>query len=79
MQRKNNIMFKIGSFEQEIYSSMKNKLVSNQLENKYSFDKISKAADYLNAAAVLFEKAGMYNEATDVTEVIHNLAKYISK
>jgi len=72
-------MFKIGSFEDEIYRSMETKLVSNQLEDKFSFDKIAKAADYLNAAASLFDKAGMYSEAAEVTEVLQSLAKQLGK
>jgi hypothetical protein len=72
-------MFKTGSFEDEIYRSMETKLVSNQLENKFSFDKISKAADYLNAAASLFDKAGMYSEAAEVTEVLQGLSKQLGK
>lgn len=72
-------MFKSGSFEDEIYRSMETKLVSNQLENKFSFDKIAKAADYLNAAASLFDKAGMYGEAAEVTEVLQSLAKQLGK
>lgn len=72
-------MFKNSSFEDEIYRSMEKKLVSNQLENKYSFDKLSKAADYLNAAASLFEKAGMIKEANEVTEVLTKLARQLGK
>jgi len=72
-------MFKIGSFEDEIYRSMETKLVSNQLEDKFSFDKIAKAADYLNAAASLFDKAGMYSEAAEITEVLQSLAKQLGK
>lgn len=63
-------MFKSSSFENEIYNSMEKKLISNQLENRYSFDKLSKAADYLNEAAELFEKAGMYKEATEVVDIL---------
>lgn len=63
-------MFKSGSFENEVYNSMEKNLVSNQLETKYSFDKLSKAADYLNEAAELFEKAGMYKEAAAVVGVL---------
>lgn len=67
-------MFKNNSFEDEIYLSMEKKLASNQLENKYSFDKLAKAADYLNAAASIFDKAGMKTESAEVTKVLHNLA-----
>ncbi len=71
-------MFKSGSSSDEIYRSMEEKLSYNKLDNKYSFDKLSRAADYLNAAAELFEKAGMLKEAEAVTSVIRKLAVQIS-
>jgi len=49
-------MFKIGSFEDEICSSMEKQLVSNQLEHIHGFNKLAKAAEYLNSAAAIFEK-----------------------
>ena len=49
--------------------------MSNQLENKYSFSKIAKAADCLNAAADIFEKAGMYKEASEIIQIIKTLSK----
>lgn len=57
----------------EIYHSMQNKLVSNQLENKYAFNKVAKAADYLNNAAKLFDKAGMHKEAAEITNIIKDI------
>lgn len=71
-------MFKVSSFEDEIYRSMKQKLASSQLENKYSFDKLSRAADCLNAAAELFERAGMKKEADDVLILLRKLAVQLS-
>lgn len=71
-------MFKNSSFVDEIYHSMEKTLVSNQTENKYGFDKLSKAADYLNAAAEVFENAGMYKQANEVTEVLYGLLKQLS-
>ncbi|CAB4197103.1 hypothetical protein UFOVP1290_623 [uncultured Caudovirales phage] len=68
-------MYKIGSFEQELYESMEKKLVSNQTEAKYGFDRLSKAADFLNSAAELFENAGMHKEAKEVISVIQSLVK----
>src|SRR6185436_16032743 len=47
-------------------------------KNKYSFDKISRAADYLNSAASIFDQAGMKKEAAEITEVLSDLAKQIS-
>lgn len=71
-------MFKTASFEDEIYRSMEKTLISNQAENQYGFDKIAKAADYLNAAAEVFEKAGMYKQATEITEVLQGLLSQLS-
>ncbi len=71
-------MFKTASFEEEIYKSMEKQLVSNQLENKHGFDKLAKAADCLNAAAEIFDQAGMQEEAADVTEVLQGLAQVLS-
>jgi hypothetical protein len=66
-------MFKSSSFEDEIYRSMEKQLVATQVENNYGFDKLAKAADYLNAAAEVFEKAGMHKQASEVTEVLQEL------
>jgi hypothetical protein len=71
-------MFKTGSFENEIFRSMEKTLASNQLEAKYGFDKLAKAADYLNAAAAVFEKAGMHKQAIEVTEVLQGLLDQLS-
>lgn len=70
-------MFKYGSFEQEIYSSMERSLVANQVENQYGLNKIAKAADYLNAAAELFDNAGMHDQAAEITNVLHKLAEQL--
>lgn len=71
-------MFKKASFEDEIYRSMEKELVSNQVENKYAFNKLAKAADYLSAAAGIFEQAGMIEQSDEVMEVLHGLAKQLS-
>ena len=70
-------MFKIGSFEEEIYRSMQKQLVSSQVENKYGFDKLAQATDLLNTAATLFEEAGMLEEANEVTQVLQDLANQL--
>lgn len=70
-------MYKIGSFEDELYHSMEKSLVANQTETKHGFNKLAKAADLLNAAASLFEKAGMHEEADEVTEVLQELANQL--
>ena len=71
-------MFKIGSFEDEIFRSMEKTLVSHQVEKTHGFDKLAKAADLLNAAAQLFDKAGMHEEAAEITEVLQGLATNLS-
>lgn len=71
-------MFKIGSFESELFHSMEKSLVTSQVEHKHGFDKLAKAADYLNAAAALFEKAGMNEEADEVIKVLQQLTNKIS-
>jgi hypothetical protein len=67
-------MFKYGSIEDEIYRSMEKQLVAEQVEKKHGFNKLAKAADYLNAAASLFEQAGMSQEAKETTMVLYSLA-----
>jgi hypothetical protein len=71
-------MFKTASFEDEIYRSMEKKLVATQVENKYGFKRLAQAADYLNAAAEIFEQAGMSEQAEEVTEVLQGLAQQLS-
>lgn len=70
-------MFKIGSFEQELSSSMEKNLVVNQVEKNFGLNKLAQAADYLNNAAEIFEQAGMGDIAFDITQVIENLSKVI--
>ncbi len=67
-------MFKLGSFEEELVSSMEKGLLSNQAENKFSFDKLAKVADYLSAAAELLDDTGHIAEANMVTKVLAKLA-----
>jgi hypothetical protein len=67
-------VFKNSSFEDEIYKSMEKQLVSNQVEETHGFNKLAKAADYLNSAAEIFEQVGMRKEASEITEVLHSLA-----
>lgn len=67
-------MFKQGSFEDELYRSMETSLVKNQTENNHGFDRLAKAADLLNTAASIFDRAGMHKEAEQVTRVLQSLA-----
>lgn len=71
-------MFKTASFQDEIYRSMEKQLVSNQVEAKYGFKRLAQAADYLNAAAEIFDQAGMSEQAKEVTEVLQELAHQLS-
>lgn len=66
-------MFKSGSIENELMQSMKKQLVSNNIETKRNFKKIAKALDYLNAAAYIFDIAGMHAEAQEVTDVLQSM------
>ncbi len=68
-------MFKQSSFEDEIYRSMESSLVKTQTENHHGFSKLAKAADLLSTAAAIFDKAGLYQEADGVTQVLQSLAK----
>jgi hypothetical protein len=67
-------MFKKASFENELASSMEKELVGNQLDNKYSFNKLAKVADYLNSAAELLDDTGYGAEADMVMKVLAQLA-----
>lgn len=71
-------MFKTSSFENELYHSMESNLIGSQIEKHHGFDKLAKAADYLNAAAELFEKAGMDDEANEITEILQQIANKFS-
>lgn len=68
-------MFKQQGFEDEIIRSMENSLVKNQTENTYGLSKLAKAVDYLNDAAAIFEHAGMFEEAIQITDVLQVLSK----
>lgn len=68
-------MYKQGSFEDEIYRSMETSLVKTQTETTHGFNKLAKAADLLSTAAEIFDKAGMTQEADDITAILQSLAK----
>ena len=67
-------MFKQGSFETEIRSSMESNLRDKALESKFAFSKLSRAADHLSHAAELFERAGMTKEAEEALGLLNKLA-----
>lgn len=68
-------MFERGSFADEISRSMDKSLVKTQTENTYGLSKLAKAVDFLNDAATIFERAGMFSEAAQVTEILQALTK----
>lgn len=65
---------KISSFEQELIKEMQTNLISNQAENSFSFNNLSKAADYLNNAAELFDDVGMNKHAEAITKILEKIA-----
>lgn len=72
-------MFKSASAADELLQSMEKNLVGNQVETKYGFSKLAKAADLLNTAASIFEQAGMHEEAEGVTQVLQDLAQDLKR
>lgn len=71
-------MFKSGSIEKELMSSMEKELVDIQFESQHGFGKLAKAVDHLNAAATIFDKAGMTSVASDITDVLESLLRKVS-
>lgn len=67
-------MFNDDDISNEIYKSMEKQLVSNQLENKYAFNKYARTIDYLNKAASIFDQAGMHQESNEITQVMRSFA-----
>lgn len=67
-------LFTKTAFEDDIYRSMEKQLVANQVEDTRGLKKLARAADYLHAAASIFDQAGMSEEADAVTEVLQGLA-----
>ena len=67
-------MFKQSSCEEEIFRSMEKHLAANQLENTYGFNKLARAAELLDKAAAIFDKAGMTETAEDIAKVLESLA-----
>lgn len=67
-------MFKLESFAAELEKAMADNMVSNQVENQYSFEKVEKAVDYLNVAAELLDDTGHSVEAEAITRVLEKLA-----
>ena len=65
-------MFKLGSSEDEILSSMQQSILEKDVA--YSSDKFSQACYFLQNAGSLFDKAGFQAEADEVTAILLKLA-----
>lgn len=68
-------MFKLGNLENELYRSMETVLTKTQTENVHGFNKLAKAVDLLNTAAIIFDQAGMFKEASNITQILESLSK----
>lgn len=66
-------MFKNASCTDEVLQSMEKNLIANKTEEKFVFNKLAKTINYLNSAASIFERAGMYAEAEAIVKVIESL------
>lgn len=71
-------MFKVGSFANDIESSMEKELKANQIEKVHGFNKLAKAADYLNSAASIFEDANMPEVSDQITQILTDLAEQLN-
>ncbi len=67
-------MFKYKSAAEDIAKVMQENLVSSAVEESGGFNKIAKALDHLNAAADLFDDAGLLAEAEILTYLLESLA-----
>jgi len=68
-------LFASQNFEDELFKSMESTLVKSQVEDEHGLNKLAKAADFLNTAATIFEKAGMFQESEEITEILKKLVK----
>lgn len=68
-------MFKLANLEDELRQTMEKTLLANQVEQTHGFNKLAKAADYLNAAAEIFENAGMHSEASAIIDVLEEVTE----
>ena len=71
-------MFKINCSADEIYQSMEKSIASNNLENKYGFNKLARAIDYLNSAAEIFENSNMASEADEIVDLMLSFAQSVT-
>jgi hypothetical protein len=68
-------MFKPGSFEEELARGMHERLIANQRENQFHYDQLTKAADFVNAAAEIFDETGFHQEAEVLTKLLEKMAQ----
>lgn len=68
-------MYKIGSFANDIESTMEKELIANQIEKIHGFNKLAKAVEYLNSAATIFEEANLPDVSDQITEILKSLTK----
>lgn len=70
-------MFKIGSHADDIVSDMEKELKAQSVEKSFGFNKLAKAADYLNSAASIFEDANLPEISDKITEILKDLANQL--
>jgi hypothetical protein len=66
---------KSSSYATEIENSMREALIKGELEKKFSFDNVSKAADFISMAATLLDDVGLYKAADELQVVLEKLAE----
>jgi hypothetical protein len=67
-------MFIAGSFEEELAKGMEERLLANQSDKQFQYEQLGKAADFLNAAAEIFDSTGFTKEAEILTQMLESLA-----
>lgn len=70
-------MFKIGSFDEEIFQSMNKNLENKIAENKR--EHISKASGFLKAASEIFAEYNLSEEANEVKEILFKLNRLVDQ
>jgi hypothetical protein len=72
-------MFKQANCEQELYQTMEQQLVSRQADQStYGLQRLAQAAQYLDQAASIFEKAGMPEFAEEITQALQSLTQELT-
>lgn len=68
-------MFKLGSFEEELYKNMQRNLDNIKSTEVNDLNKLAKVVQYIHKAASIFEQAGMYKQAKELTTILEGLVK----